>query len=429
MKQVKYWLVGFVVLVSGLLTVLLHDSVKAEAGASLIYTTEVREDIKAGTVLDIQRSINRAEQADADYLIIKLDTPGGLLQSTRTIVEAMQTSNVPIVVYVDQPGGWAFSAGTIILLAADEAIVHPNASIGAAQPFTQGETNETQDEKALEATVSWIRSIADEQGRDKDIAELFVRENLTLGGTDALEQNVINQVASNFEEVLQYLGAEDAEVIEIRPSLTARVLNILSSPFLVSLFITLGSLALLLAIRSGEFEFTAVVGIILLLIGLWGIGVIEFTVLGIGLLLLGAVLVMIEAFDQPGFGLFGAGGILAILAGVFTLSEEPFYAPEVFSIATLITLVTLLIAVVALVFISRALARSIKSKPVSGKEGLIGKEAVVTQALSPKGRVLVEGQSWQAELADNRQKAPKSTKTCIMELRGNTLIVKKKGDK
>jgi membrane-bound serine protease (ClpP class) len=390
-----------------------------------VFTIEIRDDIKAGTVLDIQRAISQAESADASYLIIQLDTPGGLLQSTRTIVESMQRSSVPIVVFVDQPGGWAFSAGTIILLAADVAAVHPSASIGAAQPFTPEGGNEVQDEKAVEATISWVRGLAEDKDRSPDLAERFVSENLTLRGNDALEQNAIDSTAESLEALLVELDVAENERVELTPSVTARVLNILSSPFLVSLFLTLGSLAILLAIRSGEFEFSAAIGIILLLIGLWGIGVVEFTVLGVGLLLLGAVLVMIEVFDQPGFGLFGVGGILAILAGVFTLSEEPFYSPDIFSAANLIALVTLLLGIVALAFISRALAKSIKSQPVSGKEGLIGKEAEVVVELTPRGRVKVGTEEWQAELSSKRQKAPKGSKTCIIELRGNTLIVDK----
>ncbi len=401
-----------------------HTS-SAQSDSAPIYTLNVTEDIKAGTVLDIQRAISRAENASADYLVITLDTPGGLLNSTRSIVEAMQRSDVPIVVYVDQPGGWAFSAGTIILLAADVAVVHPSASIGAAQPFTPEGGNEVQDEKTVEATVSWIRGLATEQDRDPDVAERFVSENLTLRGTEALEQNVIDFTSSTFEELLVELDVVNADVVELTPTITARVLNLLSSPFLVSLFITLGSLAILLAIRSGDFEFSAAIGIILLLIGLWGIGVLEFTVLGVGLLVLGAILIMIELFDQPGFGIFGVGGLLSIIAGVLTLNEEPFHSPDIFSATGLITLVTLLLGIVALAFISRALARSIKSQPVSGKEGLIGSEAVVTAQLAPRGRVKLRGESWQAELSDKRQKAVKGTKTCIIDVKGNTLIVEK----
>ena len=395
-----------------------------------VFEFSLRDDIKAGTVVDVRRAVQQAEEAQASHLIIKLDTPGGLLQSTRTIVELMQQSSVQIVVFVDQPGGWAFSAGTIMLLAADVAVVHPNASIGAAQPFTPGEdTSSVQDEKVQEATVSWVRSLAQEHGRDRDVAARFVTENLTLRGQEALEAGVIDATAVDQLDVLQYLSLEDARVETIEPTLIGRVLNVLSDPFLVSLFLSLGSLGILLAIRSGEFEISGAVGVVLLLIGLWGIGIIEFTFLGAGLLVLGAILIMIELFDQPGFGIFGVAGFLSLIAGALTLSEEPFYQQRILSVTGIITVITLVLGIVIAAVISRLLVRSIKRPPTTGKEHLIGQTAVVTVALRPRGRVKLEQQSWQAKTTGAH--VPKGTKTCIIDVQGNTLFVepvsKKKG--
>lgn len=408
-----------------------HQSASAaDAYDKTVFTLEIRDDIKAGTLVDVNRAIAQAEAASAEQLIIKLDTPGGLLDTTRSIVESIQASDVPITVYVDQPSGWAFSAGTIILLAADNAAVHPNASIGAAQPFTPEGGNEVQDEKTVEATVSWVRGLASETGRDADTAERFVRDNLTLRGNEAKDAGVADYTPETLEELLIELDLLNAEIVALSPSLTARTLNILSSPYLVSLFLTLGSLALLLAVRSGEFEFTAIIGIILLLIGLWGIGVIEFTVFGVGLIVLGVVLIVIEMFDQPGFGLFGVGGLLSVIAGAFSLSEEPFYRPDILSTAGIITLVTLLIGIAALGLISRTLVKSIKSQPVSGKEGLIGKDVVVLTKLDPRGRVrLRAGENWQAELSDRRRVMKKGQEGCIIDVVGNTLIVEHKKKK
>lgn len=402
----------------------------ADQADQAVLSLDVRDEIKAGTLVDINRAIAQAEETSADQLIIRLDTPGGLLNTTRSIVESIQASSVPITVYVDQPSGWAFSAGTIILLAADTAAVHPNASIGAAQPFTPEGGNEVQDEKTVEATISWVRGLATESGRDADVAERFVSENLTLRGSEAFNVRVIDGTPETFEQLLVDLELANAEVIELAPSLTAQVLNIISSPYLVSLFLTLGSLALLLAVRSGEFEFTAIVGVILLLIGLWGIGVIEFTVLGIGLIVLGVVLIVIEMFDQPGFGLFGVGGLLSVVAGVFTLSEEPFYRQDILSTAGIITVLTLLVSVVTLGLISRSLVRSIKSQPVSGKEGLVGKDVVALTRIDPRGRVrLRAGENWQAELKDRRRVMKKDDEGCIIDVVGNTLIIEHKQDK
>ena len=420
----------FFLLAAVVISYLFSIASAANEADQTVLSLEIRDEIKAGTLVDVNRAIAQAEEVSADQLIIRLDTPGGLLNTTRSIVESIQASSVPITVYVDQPSGWAFSAGTIILLAADTAMVHPNASIGAAQPFTPEGGNEVQDEKTVEATISWVRGLATESGRDADVAERFVRENLTLRGNEALAAAVIDGTPETFEQLLVDLELANAEVIELSPSLTAQVLNIISSPYLVSLFLTLGSLALLLAVRSGEFEFTAIIGVILLLIGLWGIGVIEFTVLGIGLIVLGVVLIVIEMFDQPGFGLFGVGGLLSVVAGVFTLSEEPFYRQDILSTAGIITVLTLLVSVVTLGLISRSLVRSIKSQPVSGKEGLVGKDVIALTKLDPRGRVrLRAGENWQAELKDRRRVMKKDDEGCIIDVVGNTLIIEHKQDK
>ena len=428
-----FWSLMLLLLTVGVVLafLLLHTAASAVGQVEqTVLSLEVRDEIKAGTLVDVNRAIAQAEEVSADQLIIRLDTPGGLLNTTRSIVESIQASSVPIAVYVDQPSGWAFSAGTIILLAADTAMVHPNASIGAAQPFTPEGGNEVQDEKTVEATISWVRGLASESGRDADVAEQFVRDNLTLRGSEAFNVRVIDGTPETFEQLLVDLELANAELVELSPSFTAQVLNIISSPYLVSLFLTLGSLALLLAVRSGELDFTAIVGVILLLIGLWGIGVIEFTVLGVGLIVLGVVLIVIEMFDQPGFGLFGVGGLLSVVAGVFTLSEEPFYRQDILSTAGIITVLTLLTSVIALSLISRSLVKSIKSKPVSGKEGLVGKDVIVLTKLDPRGRVrLRAGENWQAELKDRRRVMKKDDEGCIIDVVGNTLIIEHKQDK
>jgi membrane-bound serine protease (ClpP class) len=413
-------LVVVVIVLAGGMSVIAHANSQTVA-----YQLDIRDDIKAGTALDVARAISRAEHNNAEHLIITIDTPGGLLQSTRDIVSSMSRSSVPISVYVDQPSGWAFSAGTIILMAADGAYVHPTASIGAAQPFSPEGGNEIQEEKAQEATAAWIRSLAIEKDRDADIAEKFVTENLVLAGDAALEAGVVDATPVDLTVLAGELGVSVGSIELIEPTLTGRVLNVLSDPFLVSLFLTLGSLALLLAIRSGEFEISGAIGIMLLLIGLWGIGVIEFGFLSVGLLVLGAVLIMIELFDEPGFGIFGVAGIVSIIAGTLTISEEPFFEPQLLSASGIIVIVTLLLALLLFGIISRALARSIRSKPSSGPESLRGRQAVVEEALQPAGRVIVDTESWRARLDDGRQRAKKGETVYIRSTEGNTLVVVK----
>lgn len=401
------------------------NDAKAQAQAT-VFVTEVNEDIKAGTVLQIERALRLADEAGADYLIIELDTPGGLLDSTRKIVDAMLAAETGTVVYVPKEGGWALSAGAIILLASDHAYLHPTASVGAAQPFSPGEGSEVQDEKAVKATASWVRGLAERKGRNPDIAESFVTENLTLSGQGAAEEGIADGTAESLEEVLDSLDVPGAHLERVEPTVTGGIFNFLSHPFLVSLLLTLGGLSLVMAVRSGEFAVSTGLGATLLLIGLWGMGVIEFSLIAIGLLSVGVILVMIEMFDEPGFGIFGVGGIAAIFAGVITMSQEPFYAPKLLDAVSLSVFATLAAGLAFFIFVGRAVGKTVRSKVTTGPEALTGKEAVVTEKLEPKGRVRVEGESWAAELEKGSASAKKGTKCVIIGVKGNTLLVRTK---
>ena len=166
----------------------------------LLYLAEIEGEIKAGTHQYLKRVIKIAEEEKAEYLIIKLDTPGGLLQSTRDIADLLLATPVKTVVFVHKEGGWAYSAGTFILLAADLAFVNPTASIGAAQPVEMLGEAEVSD-KMMEGTVSWIRGLAEARERDPEIAEKFVRENLTLTGREAQEIGIIDGTARTLDEL------------------------------------------------------------------------------------------------------------------------------------------------------------------------------------------------------------------------------------
>lgn len=412
------------------LPMLAHSSNSASAQTETdVYVVEIDEDIKAGTVLAIDRAINLADKAGADYLIIELDTPGGLLGSTRQIVDSMLAAEMETVVYVPKAGGWALSAGAIIMLAADHAYLHPTASVGAAQPYSSGESNEVQDEKAVMTTASWVRGLAERKGRDPDIASSFVLDNLTLSGREAHEKGVAEGTAASLDEVLASLGVEDARVERIEPTLTSGFFNFLSHPFLVSLMLTLGGLSLVMAVRSGEFAFSTAVGVVLLLVGLWGIGIIEFSLIAVGLLIIGVLLVMIEMFDEPGFGIFGIGGIASIFVGVMTMNQEPFYAPRLLDAVSLSVLLTLAAGLAFFLFVGRAVAKSIKSKVATGPEALVGKTATASDRLDPKGGVKVDGENWTAELENGSPPVEKGDDCVIMGVKGNTLLVRTKSKK
>jgi membrane-bound serine protease (ClpP class) len=388
-----------------------------------LYLAEVEGEIKAGTHQYLKRVIRIAEEEKAEYLVIKLDTPGGLLKATKDIVDLILASPIKTIVFVHKEGGWAYSAGTFILLAADYAIVHPEASIGAAQPreLAIDEIKKT-DPKIIEGMASWIKSLAETNQRNPEIAEKFVRENLTLTGKEAKELGIIDETAKNLDELFLKLNISEPKITKISPTVIEKIFDFLSHPYLVSLLLTIGGLAIIMAIRSGEFELTGIIGIISLLIGLWGIGIITFSFLGIGLILLGLFLLMLEVFE-PGFGIFGIAGTIAILLGIFTFEAEPFFAPGFFNAMTMIIIGAALAICILFVIIGRGVAKTLKTKPKTGPEVLIGLEAEVIKTLDPYGQVKIKEEIWSAQSFDGKT-IPKKAKVEIVKIEGNTLYVK-----
>ena len=397
-------------------------SILAQNQSPVIYLAEIEGEIKAGTLQYLKRVVKEAEKAEAQYLIIKLDTPGGLLKSTKDIIDLLLKTEIKTIVFVHKEGGWAYSAGTFILLAADLAVVHPEASIGACQPQEMFGQEQKVAEKVIEGTVSWIKSLAEIQKRNPETAEKFVRENLTLTGKEAKEIGIIDETVKNLDELFLKLEISEPKITEILPTPIEKFFDFLSHPYLISLFLTLGGLGLIFAFRTGEFELTGFLGLILLLIGLWGMGVITFNFLGIIFLALGIFLLLLEVF-QPGFGIFGFLGIISLLFGVFTFQAEPFLSPEIFETMTMIVLGAILGIGILFIIIGRGVVKSLREKPKVGPEALIGEVALVRKTLAPAGQVEVKGEIWPARSL-NGKTIPKKSKVEIVKIEGNTLLVK-----
>lgn len=413
---------GIVLTIFLALSVLSPSFLEAETSSRVVYLAEIEGEIKAGTHQYLKRVIKAAQEEKVEYLVIKLDTPGGLLKSTRDIVDLILAAPLKTIVFVHKEGGWAYSAGTFILLAADFAVVHPEASIGAAQPRSIiGETMET-DQKIIEGTASWIKSLAEIHQRNAEVAEEFVRENLTLTGKEAKEIGIVDETAKNLEELFLKLNIADPKIRAISPTFSEKFFDFLSHPYLVSFLLTIGGLAIIMAIRAGEFELSGIIGVIALLIGFWGMGVITFSFLGIGLILVGLFLLMIEIFVEPGFGIFGIGGAVAIVLGIFTFEAEPFLTPDFFDAMTMVVIGAALAICVLFVIIGRGVAKTLRAKPKTGPEALIGIVAEVVEELKPSGRVKIKGEIWSA-CSLNGKIITKNSKVKVIKIEGNTLYV------
>lgn len=352
---------------------------------NIAYVVEVDGAIYEGTSTYISGAIDRAEGDDVP-LIIKLNTPGGLVSPTKDIVDRILNSKITVVVWVTPRGAWAYSAGTYILMASDVAVMDNGTRIGAAEPHPS-------DNKTVEAMKGWMEEIAETRGRPFKIAGEFVTKNRTMGPDEALHENIINLIATDTQDILECIGVSGGTE-EIDEGVVSKLLNILSNPQVVLILLIAGMLGLIAEITTPGVGLPGVAGAICLLLALWGLNVIEIGLLGLALLVLGALLLGVEIFI-PGFGVFGVGGVVSLLLGLLIIGKEPWV-----EVASRIMMgIAIGLVVIFAVFV--VLARRALKKPVrTGMEDMIGEVGVVTRDIDPIGVVGVRGELWEATSAE-----------------------------
>lgn len=375
-----------------LLAVLVLVFLAPVAHAEDVYLADVDGVITAGTAQYLARVIGEAENAQVDALIVSVDTPGGLVSATEDIVDAFTATDVKIVVYVGE-GAWAYSAGTYLLMAADVAACHPQATIGAAEP-------QPTDNKTRNAMAAWMATLAEGHMRNATAAKSFVTENTALSGRDALGLEVIDSAPVSLDALLAELADERVIAIERAPTLLESLYIVVAHPQLASLLVMLGVLGAVFAVRTGE-ELTIVVTALALLVGLWAMGSIEYSVMGVALLVAGIAFLAVEA-GQPGFGVFGAAGIIATLLGIFSIDAEPFYAPNLADDVVLFVLGVAALVSVAFILILRTILAGLHYQSNLGPERFAGDTGRVTVRLDPRGKVNVKGESWPAVSVDGK---------------------------
>ena len=356
----------------------------------------------------IDRGIGQAEENGASVCIIELDTPGGLLDSTDKIVKRIMNADVPIVVYVSPKAAWAASAGTFITLSAHIAAMTPGTTIGAAHPVSAGgeEIPEDQMKKIVEFSAKWMRTIAEERGRNMEEAELAVTESKSFTDVDALDNNLIDLRAENLADLISQINgwnvtlASGQEVIldttsygSTRNEMNAveRFLQTLSDPNIAYILFTLATIGLITEISNPGMVFPGVAGGISLLLAFYSLGVLNAYWGGIALLLLAVGLLIAEYFTTS-FGLLTAGGVASLVIGSLILFS---HSPGVEVDKGLIAGVTVGFTAFA-VFVLGAIIRGQRRRKATGAEGMIGTIAIAKTPLDPTGTVRAEGELWAA---------------------------------
>lgn len=382
----------------------------------LVIVAGVRGTITAGQLGYLRRQIDNAEKKGAQLFLIEMDTPGGLVDATIKINSAILNAPLPVAVLVAPAGAIAASAGSFIVLSADIAAMAPGTTIGAAQPVTlTPEGAESAGEKTTRFLAQHLRSLAREKGRPEDIAERFVTENLTLSAREALEAGVIDYLAADRAELLRLIDGLTVEkggrtytmdtagaaVVEAEMNLRERFQNWLSDPQIAFLLLMLGVMGIYFGLSSPGTFIPEVIGGILLIMGIYGIGLFDTNTTGIILLFLGIGLIVAEIFTA-GFGVLGVGGALSLVAGAILLPHEPLMGADWYGVFRFTAIgVAVAVAVISLLVFQRVVHSRRHSPTGSTLLGAPRRGVVVTEIpAAGTGMVRAHGELWQARSAE-----------------------------
>ena len=411
------------------------------AAAAKVWVLEIDGAIGPASADYFIRSLEDAEEADVDLVVLRLDTPGGLDKSMRDMIKVLLASRVPVATYVSPNGARAASAGTYIMYASHVAAMAPATNIGsstpvsigggsplplpqapqpaeepaAEEPAAEGEEpgeappakpGTAMERKVVNDAVAYIRGIAELRGRNVEWAEQTVRDASNLPARDALDQNVIDLVVEDLDELLAALDGEtidveggavtldtsDNRIERVEPDWRYELLGLIADPNVAYLLLMIGVYGLIFEFYNPGTGVGGVAGIICLLLGAYALQMLPVNYAGLALVIVGLALLAAEAFT-PSFGVLGTGGVIAFLIGSVILFDTDLPGYRV-SIPIILAVTASTAGLV--VFVVGAAIRARQSPVVSGGEALIGAEAVALDDFEGAGSVRAAGEVWRA---------------------------------
>jgi membrane-bound serine protease (ClpP class) len=414
------------------MTLLYWGLTAAPAQAAHVNVIELdNEIISPVTQQYVVEAIERSESDGAVCLILLLDTPGGLLESTRAIVKRMMNAKVPIAVYVAPSGSRAGSAGVFITLAAHVAAMAPSTNIGAAHPVVVGEGGgpvkklirritrakkeeeiveeeqvDPMSQKVLNDTIAWVTTIAAARGRNQEWAKQAVTESFSVTETQAVTERIVDLVAADIPDLLRQiqgrrvelsgvpveLHTADASVVRMPMSARQEFLATITNPNIAYLLMLLGTLGLIFEFTHPGIGFPGIAGLICLLLALYAFQTLPVSYAAVALIVLGLGLLIAE-IKVVSYGLLGVGGVICLTLGSLMLFESPDPHIQV-SLRVILPTVATLSAIILFV-LQRAL-RAQAQAVTTGAQGLLGEIGSASTDLAPEGQVFVHGELWSA---------------------------------
>ncbi|MDI9412718.1 MAG: NfeD family protein [Bacillota bacterium] len=383
-----------------MVAILLFGLSAAAYGVTKVYLLPIQGDIEPGLATFVARGVNLAERNNG-IILIEINTFGGRVDSATEIRDLLIKADVPVIAFVSER---AWSAGALITLSAPKVVMAPGSSIGAAEPRPF-------DEKAVSALKAEFEATAERTGRNKQVAAAMVDADvviedliakdkiLTLSTQDAVEWGMADFIANNRHEVLNRLGYDEYDLIELQPHWAERIARFLTNPTVSSLLLTLGFLGLVVEVTTPGWGVPGTAGVISLILFFGGRFVSGFAGFEeIGLFLLGLILLFIEGFIIPGFGIVGILGIVSVVTSIILVFGD-------IQVALISLSIALTVSIIAFAFLwknikntkfwkrlvlSHSESKELGYRAPSSYEHLLGKRGTAISTLRPAGTIVIE---------------------------------------
>jgi membrane-bound serine protease (ClpP class) len=402
---------GALVTISALVPTLAAPA--SSGGSGRVLVAEFENDVNPVTQDYLLDAIERGEEEGFEAVVIEMDTPGGLGSSMRAIVKGILAATVPVVVYVAPPGASADSAGAVIGMSADVLAMAPQTNIGSSTPVSVGGEDISNDlrRKIVNDAAAYMGELAREHGRNVEVAREMVTQATNLGAREALEQNVIDVLATDYPDLFRQIDGmttepkgltistpPDTEIERIEMSGWKRLLDLLIDPNVIALMLSIGLIGIVVELWNPGLVFPGTVGAISLIVGLYGLQVLPVSIAGLLLMLLAVAFFVAEAFVVS-HGALAVAGAITFVIGALMLFDP---AGEAYQVSLPVALA---IAGTLMLLFGFALTKAAQARRMPatvGSHKLVGVKADVRA----DDLVFVDGELWHARSVDGSSLEP-----------------------